>query len=92
MAEASQYTFELTELAEGLVKQQGLREGRWLLAFEFNLTVGMFGTAPNEPTASRPGAMVQIAKIQLIRKDDAPLEMPGLVDAAQVNPSRKDSG
>jgi hypothetical protein len=83
MAEATQFSFDLSEVATTLIKQQNLHEGRWLLAFEFQLLAGMMGTSPSD---AKPGAMIQISRVQLVRKDNEPPDAPGLVDAAAVNP------
>jgi len=83
MAEPTQYTFDLKEVAAALIKQQGLHEGVWMVAFEFNLGAGMISTAPGE---MRPGALIQVNKIQLTRQGDLS-SIPHLaVDAVDVNP------
>jgi hypothetical protein len=87
MAEPTQYSFDLTEVATLLVKQQGLHEGKWLLAFEFHMTAGNFGPTPAE---ARPGAIVQFGKILLARKEDTSPDTHGVVDAAKVNPPKQD--
>ena len=83
MAEVTQFSFELSEVTTTLIKQQNIHEGRWLLAFEFQLLAGMMGTSPSD---AKPGAMIQILKVQLVRKDNEPPDAPGLIDAATVNP------
>ena len=83
MAEPTQYAFDLKEVAAALIKQQGLHEGVWMVAFEFNLGAGMISASPGEP---RPGALIQVNKIQLTRQGE-PNAIPHLsVDAAEVNP------
>jgi hypothetical protein len=84
MAEPTVYSFDLKELAIALIKQQGLHEGTWMAALEFNLGAGMISTSPGEV---RPGALIQVNKIQLIRQND-PASAPHLtVDASEVNPA-----
>lgn len=67
MVEATQYSFTLTEVATALLRQQGIKNGRWSLGFEFSLGVGAFGTSEAE---SKPGAMVQIRAVTLMRVPD----------------------
>jgi len=82
MAEPSVYSFDLKELAIALIKQQGLHEGIWMAALEFNLGAGMISTSPGEV---RPGALIQVNKIQLIRQSDANPPPHLAVDATEVN-------
>jgi hypothetical protein len=46
MAEPTQFTFELKEVATALVKQQGLHEGLWMVSFEVGLVAGIIGQSP----------------------------------------------
>jgi len=82
MAVATQYSFNWKEIAELLVKHQNIREGEWMASVEFNLNVGVMG---QNPADSRPGMMIQISSIQLVK---APPGSPSnlVVDAAKVNP------
>jgi hypothetical protein len=82
MAEPIQYSFDLREATVALIKQQGLHEGLWVLGFEMNLAAGLFGPTPAE---SKPGAMMLINTLQLMRHTSG-LEDPKVVDAAIVNP------
>lgn len=84
MADASQYSFNLKEVTTALVKQQNLREGRWFVAFEFNLSAGNAGPGPND---LRPSAIVSINGMLLVRVRDGEPDLPFQVDAAQVNPA-----
>lgn len=84
MAETTQFSFDLSEVAAALIKQQGLHEGRWLLAVDFQVAAGMMGS--DEGEGPKPGMMARITKVHLVRKDDEPPGTPGLVDAAEVNP------
>jgi hypothetical protein len=84
MAEATQFSFDFREVATAMIKQQGLHEGLWMVAFEVNFVAGVLGTTP--PT-SMPSVLVQMTKLQLIRQDQVPPPNPHLtVDAAEVNP------
>jgi len=84
MAEPTQFTFDLQEVATALIKQQGIHEGAWLAAFEFGLGAGIIGSSPDD---ARPAAVLQLLKVQLVRQTQVPLPHPQLtVDAAAVNP------
>jgi hypothetical protein len=85
MAEPTQFTFDLKEVATALVKQQGLHEGLWMVAFEVGLVAGIIGPTP---ATSGPAALVQFNKVQLMRLDQ-PLHPHLTVDAAEVNPRAK---
>lgn len=80
MADVVQYAFNFKEVAEALVKKQGLHEGIWGIAVKFG-----FGAAntigPDQNLV--PTAMVPLLEIGLTKQD----EMTSLaVDAAAVNP------
>jgi hypothetical protein len=82
MAEVSQYSFELKELATHLVKIEGIKEGKWVIGFEFNLGAGLVGISPDNP---RPAAFAAINKVTLTRHVEGTPEPPFIVDAAEVN-------
>ncbi len=82
MPEVNQYTFRHKEVAEALVKQAGLHEGRWQLTMTFGLGAANMGPSPEEAV---PGAAVAVQSIGLQRAaPDSPEAL--VVDAAQVNP------
>jgi hypothetical protein len=82
MPEADRYMFDYKEVAEALVKQQGLREGLWGIAIEFGLGVQNVPTGPDGKTIS-PAAITFITKVGLNRWKE-PNNLT--VDAAEVNP------
>ncbi len=82
MAEATQYAFELKELTKNLIKLQGIKEGKWVIGFEFGLGAGIIGY--NEETA-RPSAVVAINKIILTRQDESSSVPSFAVDAAEIS-------
>jgi hypothetical protein len=86
MAEASTYAFDLNEVTTALIKHQGIHDGLWILAVEFN-----FGAAFGGPTkeALRPSAVVQVNKLQLVRQTEVPEGQPRGLDAAEVNPKSR---
>ena len=83
MAEASQISFPYKEVAEALVKKQGLREGIWGLFFKFGLQATNIG--PNESDL-KPAAILGILEIGLQRLEK---ETNLSVDAGKVNPKGK---
>jgi hypothetical protein len=84
MAEASTYSFDLKEVVTALIKHQGIHDGVWILAIEFN-----FGAALVGPTkeGARPSAFVQVNKLQLARQTEISEEQSPGVNAAEVNPT-----
>ncbi len=84
MPETRQLTFTYEELAEILVKQQGIHEGVWGVYFE--LAIGA-GNIPGPDENFIPAAVVPIQRVGIQRFDE---EVKGLtVDAAAVNPAPK---
>jgi hypothetical protein len=62
MAEVNSYGFDYKEVAEALIKKQGIHEGLWGIYMEFGL-----GTATINPGLSQdimvPAAVVPVMKI-----------------------------
>jgi hypothetical protein len=88
MAEADTYSFDLKEVTVALIKHHDLHEGLWTLAFEFNFGAGLFGPTPQD---SKPGALMAINKLQLVRQRDSEAAAGPTVDAAEVNPAVADA-
>jgi len=85
MAEVTQFNFDFKEVATALIKQQGLHEGFWLIAFKFSMGAGIIGATPDD---ARPAALLQMLKVQLVKQTQIPPPHPHLtVDAAEVNPA-----
>ena len=82
MAETTQYAFELKEVVASLLQKEGITAGKWMLALEFTTTAGVFGTSPQD---SRPGAMLQVNRVQLIRVPDDTTGNPLVVDASTLS-------
>ena len=80
MAEASQITFSYKEVAEALIKKQGLHEGIWGVFIKFGLAASNVGTTDND---LKPAAMLAVMELGLQRFDK---ENNLSVDAAKVNP------
>ncbi|TIT22185.1 MAG: hypothetical protein E5W81_04345 [Mesorhizobium sp.] len=82
MPEIKQYDFKYKEVAEALVKQAGLHEGRWQIVMSFGLGAANMGPTPDETV---PGAAVAVTGIGLIRAaETSPNAL--VVNAAEVNP------
>jgi hypothetical protein len=83
MAEINQYTFSFKEIAEALIKKQGLREGVWGVYVEFGIAAG---NIPDPAGQAFPAAIVPIVKLGLQRLEP---NHPLAVNAAAVNPPPK---
>ncbi len=82
MPEINQYVFSNKELLELLIKQAGVREGRWVLMTNFGIMPGNFGSAVEQAAQQiAPGVAVVINEMGIQR---ATAEMPEQmsVDAA----------
>jgi hypothetical protein len=84
MAEMTQYSFDMSEVTEALIKQQGIHEGLWMAGFEFMFTAALAGPTPID---ARPSAVVSIGKMLLMKPQEGVPETPLIVDAAKVNPA-----
>jgi hypothetical protein len=82
MSEVNQYTFSSKEVAEALIKQQGLHEGTWGIYVEFSLAAGNIPDPTGNPV---PAAIVPITKLGIQR---FAANHPLAVNAAEVNPQR----
>lgn len=80
MAEVTSYMFSMKEIAEALVKKQGIHDGIWGISINFGLAGANTG-----PTADElyPTAMVPVMKIGIRQFEE---EGPLAVDAGKVNP------
>lgn len=82
MPEVNQYTFSNKELLQILIKQAGVRDGRWTLLTNFGISAGSFGPTPEQVA---PGITVTIGQMGIQRAaSDLPEHMTE--DASVVNP------
>jgi hypothetical protein len=88
VAKPTQYSIELREATVTLLKEQGIHEGLWSLAFEFSFGAGLMGPVPEQV---RPGAIVQIQRLLLARHMEGSPANPLAVDAAKVNPAKPEA-
>jgi hypothetical protein len=84
MPETKQLNFDLKEVAAALIKEEGIREGRWMLGFEFGFGAGNFATGPTA-TDTKPGAFAQIKAVVLVRQEEGAPDLPFVIDAAEVH-------
>jgi len=82
MAEVGQIIFSYKEVAEALIKKQGIHEGIWGLWFKFGMKAANIGETN---TDLKPAIIVPILGVGL-QKFDKETEIS--VDAAKVNPKQ----
>lgn len=75
--------FTLAEIAEILIKQQGIHEGFYNLSIQFQLAFGAVGPSPE---LTCPGAMIGVGGIGLSKIEQKKANKD-TVDAAKINPS-----
>jgi hypothetical protein len=85
MPETTQYDFSHREVLLLLLKQAGVREGRWMFSATFRFGAGNFGQSE---THVFPGAVITLEKLGIVRApEDAPPSL--VVDAAEMKPQKK---
>lgn len=82
MAQVNQIIFTYKEIAEALVKKEGIREGLWGVYLEFGIAAANINAAPDADVT--PAAIVPVQRIGLQRFQEA---NSLTVDAAEVNPA-----
>jgi hypothetical protein len=75
--------FSLKELAEMLIRQQGIHDGLYDLSVEFQVAVGAVGPSPS---VVLPGAMIGVSGLGLMQVS---VPSQNTIDAAKVNPMPK---
>jgi hypothetical protein len=80
MAESTQIVFSYKEVAEALLKTQGIHEGIWGIYIKFGISAVNVGPTPE---ALAPAAIVPVLQIGLQKFDE---ENNLAVNAALVNP------
>lgn len=83
MAEAIQFMFEHQEIAELLVKKQGIHEGLWMISIEFGQGAASIPTGPDGKTF-QPAAINFVQHIGIKKHEGPPSNLT--VNAAEVNP------
>lgn len=77
------YIYDLRQLIEALIKDQGLHEGYWGIGLEFGFGAATFGQTAEE---AMPTAFVQVSRVRLVRGES---ELPLCIDASKINPKDK---
>jgi hypothetical protein len=86
MAEPTQYSFSLSEMAKLMLQSTGIHKGRWVIGFEFTVVVAPVGVKPDEVY---PGAIVMANKLILSAAGENPSPPNLTFDAAELNPLKK---
>ena len=84
MAEVASYKFSYKEVAEALVKQQGLKEGIWALTVEFGISASNIGPDKND---LKPAAFVPIMGFGLQKVEE---ETNLTFNASEISQKSKD--
>lgn len=85
MANPASYNFTPEEVAQALMKHQGIHEGMWTFGVNFMIGVANLGKSPDDQL--RPGIMCQVDGVSLAQTSTP---VPGLTfDAEKLNPSKK---
>ena len=85
MAEATQIAFKFRELAEILIKHQGIHEGHWSIYTKFTISAANISLNGSDHF---PTALIPITEMGLQRESgDTP--GPLAVNASEVNPTSK---
>jgi hypothetical protein len=86
MADPTQYSFQLSEIAELMLRSSGIHEGKWVIGIEFGVGIGPI---PLKPDEAYPGAVITANRLMLSALAGGP-QPPNLVfDAAILNPKKK---
>ena len=83
MAETTQLSFTLRDLTVALIRLHGIREGKWMLGFEFSF--GATNVGPGEAEVL-PAAFAAVKSALLVRQPENAPNIPFIVDAAIENP------
>jgi hypothetical protein len=79
MSNATQFQFDLLDVAKMLAKQQGIKEGHWTIGVKFNFAAVNAG--PNKGEV-RPSALVAVDQLVLTKAEDK--DQPLTVDASKL--------
>ena len=82
MAKPTQIEYPLKELAALMVRDQGLKEGHWMLLVRFAHTVGNLETGESELSP------VVITRIQSLGIQEVPAPNPMSVDASALDKTK----
>jgi len=85
MGESTQIIFKFSEIAEELVRKQGIHQGHWGICVKFAIAAT---NSPGPTGELLPTAIVPIFEMG-IQKFDEPNSLT--VDASKVNPKKKET-
>ncbi|MDH5752621.1 MAG: hypothetical protein OEZ59_09420 [Deltaproteobacteria bacterium] len=84
MPEANRFLYSHRELAEMMVREAGIHEGKWMLLAEMNFGAANLGQGEDV----NPGGMLIIKKMGIQRVPEGEKYPESLtVDAARINPA-----
>jgi hypothetical protein len=81
MPEISQLNFNFREIAEYLLKREKIKSGKWSIGVSFNFGVGNMGPTPAE---AKPGVLMTVENITLLKVDDNSVAEGLIIDAGQL--------
>jgi hypothetical protein len=84
MGESTQITFKFSEIAEELVRKQGIRHGHWGLFVKFAIAAT---NAPGPTGDLLPTAIVPILEMGIQKFDES---NSLTIDASKLNPRKKE--
>lgn len=79
MSNATQFQFDLLEVATLLAKEKGIKDGHWTIGIKFNFAA--LNAGPTEDSA-RPSALVSVDQLVLTKVDVG--DQPLTVDASKL--------
>lgn len=77
MAEVSQLKFDLKEVGRLLLEKQGIKSGKWVVGFNFNIVGVEAGPTPEQ---TRPGMVVSVEHFMLTA---AQVDGPMVIDLSK---------
>ena len=80
MDNVSQFQFELVEVAQMLLRREGVKEGKWTLGVNFGIATTFAGPTPD---AARPTILVSVDKL-ILQKAEANTPAALTVDASEL--------
>lgn len=81
MADVAQYIFSLREVTSALIKAQDIKEGIWVVGFEYGFGAANAGPSPSE---IKPSMIISVNNFLLVKVKDGEQVPPFAVDAASV--------
>jgi len=86
LPDVSKYEFTIQELAEILVREAGLTEGRWQIGMNFTVTSGAMGPDANNVF---PTLLAGVDKVNIVRVADGAETTSLTIDVASLKKKSK---